>query len=893
MSSADRLTVRRSELSVLRWLFKPETKRMFEERYAAYRSPRGYSRIGRVLVGTWLYFSYCFLKPEILGVPSWRLMKVMFPHVDLSRPRLGDLLRMPVQFLWLLLFKQVTTTGPSRRRIRRIRQFYRLADLRSRKLLFRMVALTRLTMRKFRRLVGGSDHRADLYDQPHTDEAKSFKAKGLVGLPLVLVLVVVTFLAFICVTVPFSLTAQASFVIALVVTALIVRQVPGRYPALLLMVLSLIVSFRYIWWRVSSTLNFDDTLGLILGIILMLAEAYAWLVLLLGYFQTMWPLRRAPEKLPEDTAEWPTIDLMIPTYNEDLDVVRATVYACLGLDWPREKLRIHILDDGKRDSFRDFAAGVGVNYIRRPTNEHAKAGNVNHALKLTDAEYVAIFDCDHIPTRAFFQVAMGWFLKDPKLALVQTPHHFYSPDAFERNLGNFRKIPNEGSLFYGITQDGNDLWNASFFCGSCAVMRRDALEEVGGIAVETVTEDAHTSLRLHRKGYNSAYLRAPVSAGLATETLSAHVGQRIRWARGMAQIMRLDNPLSGPGLNWRQRLCYFNAMLHFLAGIPRLIFLVAPLAFLLLHTYIIYAPAALLLLYVIPHMVLASVVNSTTQGKYRYSFWGEVYEIVLAWYVARPTTVALFAPHKGKFNVTAKGGKVENFYYDWVISKPYVFLVLLNVAGIIWGVFRIGYGPQEEIAAVLVNMAWVLYNLILLCAAVAVAGEMRQVRSAPRVDVRMPTSIKLPNGRSYQATLRDFSMGGLRVDMDDATVVGNYSHVEIVLQRANRTFSFPTRIVFSNNQMLGLRLEPMTRQQKIDYVQCTFARADHWVRWQRDYQVDRPGVSFGQVFMAAMRGLKISLEHGPRPLPWIVHGVSFILNSLKSFAPVRVEAKAL
>ncbi|MDF4942105.1 glycosyltransferase, partial [Vibrio parahaemolyticus] len=194
-------------------------------------------------------------------------------------------------------------------------------------------------------------------------------------------------------------------------------------------------------------------------------------------------------------------DLMIPTYNEDLDVVKATVYASLGVDWPKDKLNIHILDDGKRDSFRDFAKSVGVNYIRRPTNEHAKAGNINYALKQTSGEFVAIFDCDHIPTRAFFQLTMGMFLKDPKLALIQTPHHFFSPDPFERNLSNFRNVPNEGNLFYGLIQDGNDLWDATFFCGSCAILRREPLEEVGGIAVETVTEDAHTSLRMHRLGY--------------------------------------------------------------------------------------------------------------------------------------------------------------------------------------------------------------------------------------------------------------------------------------------------------------------------------------------------------------------------------------------------------
>jgi cellulose synthase (UDP-forming) len=139
-------------------------------------------------------------------------------------------------------------------------------------------------------------------------------------------------------------------------------------------------------------------------------------------------------------------------------------------------------------------------------------------------------------------MTMGWFLKEKELAMMQTPHHFFSPDPFERNLGRFRKTPNEGTLFYGLVQDGNDMWDATFFCGSCAVIRRGPLDEIGGIAVETVTEDAHTSLRLHRRGYTSAYMRIPQAAGLATESCrrisaSASAG-RAGWCRFSASITR-------------------------------------------------------------------------------------------------------------------------------------------------------------------------------------------------------------------------------------------------------------------------------------------------------------------------------------------------------------------
>lgn len=136
---------------------------------------------------------------------------------------------------------------------------------------------------------------------------------------------------------------------------------------------------------------------------------------------------------------WPSVDIFVPTYNEDLNVVKNTIYASLGIDWPKDKLNIWILDDGGREEFRQFAQNVGVKYIARTTHEHAKAGNINNALKYAKGEFVSIFDCDHVPTRSFLQMTMGWFLKEKQLAMMQTPHHFFSPDPFERNWGVFVK----------------------------------------------------------------------------------------------------------------------------------------------------------------------------------------------------------------------------------------------------------------------------------------------------------------------------------------------------------------------------------------------------------------------------------------------------------------------
>lgn len=835
-----------------------------QDRYRRYRA----SRASRLASGTMVFcIAVCWLFLRFES-PSWQNVQARrtrwYPQFSPSKPRLADPLRYLVQSLWLLVIipsdglreRIVYTRWPQRIREKVILWLESLP---------KQVKQNPLEIRVTRRI--GKMNRL-----------------GKRVLIILTSLIAIT-LAMFCISQPFGYIAQFVFVVLLWSIAMIIRRIPGRFPALMLIVLSLTISCRYLWWRYTSTLNWDDPLSLICGLLLLGAETYSWTVLVLGYIQTIWPLNRKPVPMPADVSTWPTVDLMIPTYNEDLSVVKPTLYAALGLDWPRDKLTIYLLDDGNRKEFADFAHEIGVQYIARETHEHAKAGNINHALKYAKSQLVAIFDCDHVPTRSFLQLTVGWFFKDKKLSMLQTPHHFFSPDPFERNLGRMRRTPNEGELFYGLVQDGNDLWDASFFCGSCAVLRRDVLDEIGGIAVETVTEDAHTSLRMHRHGYSSAYIRIPQAAGLATESLSAHVSQRIRWARGMVQIFRLDNPLFGKGLKLAQRLCYANAMMHFLAGIPRLIFLTAPLAFLLLHAYVIYAPALAIALYVLPHMIHASLTNSRVQGKYRHSFWNEIYETVLAWYIARPTTIALFNPHAGTFNVTAKGGLNKHAYVDWKISRPYQVLMLLNLAGLFFGIYRVMYGRTDEILTVLVSMAWVIYNMIILGGAIAVAFESKQVRQAHRVEAKMPASLMRPDGHIYVCTVQDYSDNGVGLETESASQFQPGDNVTLLLHRGQQEYTFPMQISRVFGKSIGMQLQPLTTQQHIDFIQCTFARADSWVLREDNFPEDKPMESLREVMGLGIRGYLRMLDIAPKKYRPLASGTQAFGCWLLSFAP--------
>ncbi len=657
------------------------------------------------------------------------------------------------------------------------------------------------------------------------------------------------------ISVPLDLQGQILFSLGSFGAALLLSKTPGRLSTLAMIVLSISASSRYIYWRFTDTMGFTHWMDAALGYGLMLAELYAFAVLLIGYLQTAWPLQRRPVPMPTDVSTWPSVDVFIPTYNEPLEVVRQTVFSAMSLDWPKDRLHVYVLDDGRRTEFREFCEELGVGYLIRDNNHHAKAGNINAALQVTHSEYVAIFDCDHIPTRSFLQVCMGWFFKDTNLVMLQTPHVFFSPDPFERNLHTFHRMPNEGELFYGIVQDGNDLWNASFFCGSCAIIRRKELLEVGGIAVETVTEDAHTALKLSRLGYNTAYLEVPQAAGLATESLSGHVGQRIRWARGMAQIARTDNPLFGKGLKFGQRLCYFNAMLHFFYGLPRLVFLTAPLAYLLFGAQVFQASALMITAYALPHLAHASVTNSRIQGRFRYSFWNEVYESVLAWYIMRPVLVAAINPKLGKFNVTAKGGVIEKAYFDWTIARPYVVLLVINLIGMAVGFWKLLSSDGDETTTLVINMVWTVYNIILLGASVAVASETRQVRGTPRVAASLPAVIRFDNGRTLVCKTEDFSQHGLGLAVPPDVDIPMGSSLSVSLFRSDEEGVFPAIVTFSGKGRLGVKFDNLSLHQQAELASLTFARADAWIATWGTGQRDKPLRSLKSVIVIGLRGI--------------------------------------
>ncbi len=545
-----------------------------------------------------------------------------------------------------------------------------------------------------------------------------------------------------------------------------------------------VISLRYLLWRTFDTLIYTGPLDLLGMLLIYLAECYSLTIHFLGMFISMWPLANEPVPLPDDPATYPSVDILIPTYTEDPEIVKLTVAAATQIDYPRDKYRVWILDDGSTDGrrsnpatstaaweryyeLRRVARDLGARYLTREANDHAKAGNINHALTKIAGDLVLLLDCDHVPTRDILKNTAGWFLKDEKLFLVQTPHFFINTTTVEKNIGSFSNAPGENDMFYHAIQPGMDLWNASYFCGSAALLRRQFLADSGGIAGNTITEDAETSLRLHDRGYNSVYIDRPMICGLSPETFGDYIVQRTRWAQGMVQIFVLNNPLFAKGLSLQQKLCYFNSCFFWFFCLARFIFYLGPGLFLILGQKVYHASVDQIVAYALPHVLSVFVVMDFFYGRFRRRFFSEIYESVQALFLTPAVVSAILNPRKPSFKITPKGKTVDHEFLN-PMATVFFMICLLNLVGIGFAVVKwFAYPLFRDV--ILIAFAWCLYNVILGLITLGAFWERQQLRHHHRVRAKGSVEVTFPDlGRTVPGTIRDLSLTGIGVELNDS-----------------------------------------------------------------------------------------------------------------------------
>jgi len=346
----------------------------------------------------------------------------------------------------------------------------------------------------------------------------------------------------------------------------------------------------------------------------------------------------------------------------------------------------------------------------------------------------------------------------------------------------------------------------------------------------------------------------------------------------MAQIFRLDNPLLGRGLRLSQRLCYLGAMLHFFSGIPRLVFLAAPLAYLVFGRHVFNALPLAAVAYGVPHLIHSTACNARIHGRYRHSFWSEVYESCLAWYIAVPTAVALLAPRAGRFNVTAKGGRIDAPFFDARIARPALVLAAMNLAALVAGAWKLVTG-NGEVDSLAINLTWTLHNLVILSAAVAVACERPQARESQRVPVRLPAMLRFADGRTGRGETVDLGREGAGLTLASPVGLSPRQRVWLSIFALGEERPLPAEVLGHDGAIVRVRFVALTLEEQAHLVRVLFSRADAWIGWTRGHRREHPLRTLGAIARHGAAGIgravALSFRAPAAPLP------------LRSMRPVR------
>ncbi|HET7686758.1 MAG TPA: glycosyltransferase [Candidatus Limnocylindria bacterium] len=529
------------------------------------------------------------------------------------------------------------------------------------------------------------------------------------------------------------------------------REAPGRlFLTRFIAIVALAVTVAYLVWRATATVNWD---GWYVGVPMLLLEVHAAVGLALFAF-SLWDIDRRPPLLEPNPDL--TVAVLIPTYNEGREILLPTIAAAVALEPAHETW---VLDDGDRPEVRRMAESLGARYLARPTHEHAKAGNVNHALGVVQADLLAILDADHVARADFLRNTLGYF-RDPRVAVVQTPQEFYNVTSFEHGRGRtFGEHFHEQTLFYRLIQPGKNRWNAAFWCGTNAVVRAAAVREVGGCAVETITEDIHTTIRLHRAGWKSVYHNEVLARGLAADNAAQYQLQRNRWGTGAMQVLKVENPLIVPGLSFRQRLAYASTLLGWFDAWRTLGFLLLPAAVLLTGQIPILADGLTFALFFGATYALQQLaLYRLGRGAYR-PVLSILFELVRMTPNLR-ATLTLITTRVPRFAVTPKGRTGEARGRVPAPAPLRAVLAISFVALVVFALSLLGALPitYPEPWAAWGACAWLVVNAGLVWLAIRRVRSLRfagERRAGVRFAVDTPGSVD-----GIPAGVQDISVGG-------------------------------------------------------------------------------------------------------------------------------------
>jgi cellulose synthase (UDP-forming) len=460
----------------------------------------------------------------------------------------------------------------------------------------------------------------------------------------------------------------------------------------------------------------------ILYSLLLLGEFYH-MIMAYTFWRVLWPKSKHKRltRIPRAPDYFPNVDVFIPVAGEPLDIIRQTVEAAKGIEYPNHT--VYILNDGYvagKDNALEveiLADKLGVTCISRHIPGGAKAGNINNALQQTSAPLIAIFDSDMVPHADFLKRTVPFFANE-KIGLVQTPQYYKNHDLNEVTAGSWA----QQELFFGPILQGKDKDNAVFLCGTNAVLRRTALTEVGGMYEKSIAEDFLTSLLIHEKGWVSRYVPDVLVEGLAPEDLLSYYKQQYRWARGSLEVLFRMNPLFRKGLTPLQKIHYLSSALYYANGLVILIDMTTPLMYLYFNIQSVITTTSSFAVFFIPFMFLnlytlylASKANVT----FRALSFGHA-----SWFLQLTAIQSVLLQEQVSFAVTPKQAQTGNYLF---LTYPHLAFAILSVIGWIVAINRDGLTP-----AVATNISWTVFNMALFLPFINAAYKQTPIPARPR-----------------------------------------------------------------------------------------------------------------------------------------------------------------
>lgn len=566
----------------------------------------------------------------------------------------------------------------------------------------------------------------------------------------------------------------------------------------LLFISTCIAAILYLGWRIFFTLPWEYGIpAMVLGLLLLTCEIVAGFESLEQYLNMV---DFAEPELPPIPESWyPDVDVFITTHNEDVDLLYKTVNACVHMDYPdKSKVHIYICDDMDRMEMKELAKEFGVKHCGLKNNKHAKSGNLNNGLANSTSPLIATIDADMIPRRhLLMQMIPRFFISkmvkdasghwrpsegatgelDEKMGFVQAPQSFYNPDLFQFNLYSEQRVPNEQDYFFREINVGRNRSNSCLYVGSNAVISRKALNEIGGFAINTITEDFETGLRIQSRGYRSYALAKPLANGLAPNTIPGLVAQRERWGRGCIQSLRNVRPFFQDKISMSAKISYLVCLVYWWTFFRRFVYISAPIISALFYIRIVECTLTEIIIFWLPYYLLSNQSLRILSGSTRNQHWNNLIDTVMFPYLIIPIVAETLGITMKKFVVTQKKRVRDKPASNVFFAVPHMFMLAASILALANCLLIV---MQTYTLYNIIIMFWLVVNGKNLLFSIFFMLGRQNLRGSERFIVALPVRIT-HDGYVHKGMTSDISEEGMAVKLSFPVFLPDDEDIPILL----------------------------------------------------------------------------------------------------------------